>query len=72
VQITGRADDTEDACQNEELAKALAQAISLYLLGNGLPPQMVQAEWSATYSQNHPHDGYHNRRAELAVFVNRN
>ena len=72
VQITGRADDTEDPYQNEELAKARAQTVSLYLLSNGLPPQMVQAEWSAAYSQNHPHDGYHNRRVELAVFVNRN
>jgi hypothetical protein len=33
---------------------------------------MVHAEWSAASSQNHPQDGYHNRRAELAVFINPN
>jgi len=72
VQITGHADDTDDPYQNEELAKARAQTVSLYLLSNGLPPQMVHAEWSAASSQNHPQDGYHNRRAELAVFINPN
>lgn len=72
VQITGRADDTDDPYQNEELAKARAQTVSLYLLSNGLPPKSVHADWSAAHSQNHPQDGYHNRRAELAVFINPN
>lgn len=72
VQITGRADDTDDAHQNEELAKARAQTVSLYLLSNGLPPQSVHVDWSAANNQNHPQDGYHNRRAELAVFINPN
>jgi outer membrane protein OmpA-like peptidoglycan-associated protein len=72
VQITGRADDTDDPYQNEELAKARAQTVSLYLLSNGLPTKSVHTEWSAAYSQNHPLDGYHNRRAELAVFINPN
>lgn len=72
VQITGHADDTDDPYQNEELAKVRAQTVSLYLLSNGLLPQMVHVEWSAAYNQTHPQDGYHNRRAELAVFINPN
>jgi hypothetical protein len=47
VQITGRAYDANDPHQNEELAKVRAQTVSLYLLGNGLPPQTVHAEWRA-------------------------
>jgi outer membrane protein OmpA-like peptidoglycan-associated protein len=69
IQLTGHADDTEDAYQNEQLAKLRAQTISLYLLSNGLSPQNIVVEWSAALNQAHTQDGYHNRRAELAVFV---
>jgi outer membrane protein OmpA-like peptidoglycan-associated protein/peptidyl-tRNA hydrolase len=72
VLLTGHADDTEDHYQNEQLAKMRAQAISLYLLSNGLPPDSVTVEWSAAYNQTHSQDGYHNRRAELGVFINLN
>jgi outer membrane protein OmpA-like peptidoglycan-associated protein len=72
VQITGRADDTDDPYQNEELAKARAQTVILYLLSNGLSPKSVHVDWSAAYIQDHPQDGYHNRRAELAVLINPN
>lgn len=72
VLLTGHADDAEDHYQNEQLAKMRAQAIGLYLLSNGLPPESVTVEWSAAYSQTHSLDGYHNRRAELGVFINLN
>jgi outer membrane protein OmpA-like peptidoglycan-associated protein len=69
VQLIGHADDTEDAYQNEQLAKLRAQTVSLYLLSNGLSPQNIVIEWSAALNQSHPEDGYHNRRAELTVFI---
>ena len=69
VQLTGHADDTDDAYQNEQLAKTRAQIVSLYLLSNGLSAQNLFIEWSAALNQTHPQDGYHNRRAELAVII---
>ena len=69
VLLTGHADDTDDAYQNEQLAKTRAQIVSLYLLSNGLSAQNLFIEWSAALNQTHPQDGYHNRRAELAVFI---
>jgi outer membrane protein OmpA-like peptidoglycan-associated protein len=65
LHITGHADDHDDPYQNEQLAKLRAQTVGLYLLSNGWPPDSVTVEWSAAYNQNHPLDGFHNRRAEL-------
>ena len=67
--ITGHADDSDDPYQNEQLAKLRAQTVSLYLLSNGWPPDAVTVEWSAAYNQNHPQDGFHNRRTELYVEI---